>query len=76
MIIHCDNGAALVVDECHWTEGAYLAVNHFGGAGAVLDLKTIGTIKAELERIETAIAGRRNAASVGVDEQQHERKVA
>jgi hypothetical protein len=58
MIIHCDNGAALVLDQC-WTEGAYLAVNHFGGAGAVLDLATIGTIRAELERIEASILDQR-----------------
>lgn len=59
MIIHCSNGATVILDECHWTEGAYLAVTHSGGAGTVLDLATIGLVRAELERIETAIVERR-----------------
>jgi hypothetical protein len=36
MIIHTISGAVLVVDHCHWTPGAYLAVTKASGCGTVV----------------------------------------
>jgi hypothetical protein len=59
MIIHRPNGATIVVNDCHWTEGAYLAITHAGGAGTILDLEAIDQVNEELQRIRAAILERR-----------------
>lgn len=55
MMIRCSNGAVIILDQCHWTEGAYLSLTHAGGAGTVLDVATIDQVAEELARIKQAI---------------------
>jgi hypothetical protein len=59
MIMHFNNGAVVVLDQCHWTEGAYLSVTHSGGASSILDLDAIEQIEGELGRIKQAILDHR-----------------
>lgn len=62
MIVHCPNGAVVVVNECPWTDGAYLAVNSSGGGtGVIVGPATLDQVRAELDRIAAAIADRAEA---------------
>jgi hypothetical protein len=54
MIIHTTNDAVIVVNDCHWTPGAWLAVS----AGTVVTPAELDQLIDELTRIRDAIADR------------------
>lgn len=54
MIIHTKAGAVVVLNQNCWNEGAYLAVNAGGGAGAMLTLEELDQLRGEINRIAEA----------------------
>lgn len=58
MILNCPNGAVVVIADSHWTPGAFLSVNHYGGASTVLPPDVVDQVIDELTRIRDAIAAR------------------
>lgn len=61
MIIHCQSGAVLVLNECPFTPGAYLSVgNQRGSQGAIVTPAELDQVRAELDLIAARIADRSN----------------
>lgn len=60
MIIHLEiYPGQIVINECHWTPGVYLAAgNARGSQSVIINPDELGHVIAELERIRAAIAER------------------
>jgi hypothetical protein len=59
MIIRCKQGPHIVIGEMLWLPGCYLSVgNARGSAGAIVDLKALDLIIADLGRVRALMAAR------------------
>lgn len=59
MIIRCKRGPHIVVGEMLWMPGCYLSVgNARGSAGAILDIKALDEVIADLGRVRALLADR------------------
>jgi hypothetical protein len=59
MIIRCKQGPQIVIGEMLWIPGCYLSVGNVRGSqGAIVDLKALDLIVAELGRVRALMAER------------------
>jgi hypothetical protein len=61
MIIQCKSGAHVVVGECLWVPGVYLAGGTSWSTGVILDPEALDQLRAELDRVAALIADRQQA---------------
>jgi hypothetical protein len=59
MILELNNGGQIVLNDCHWTPGLYLAAGNMRGSqGVIIAPAEIDQVIAELTRVRASIAER------------------